>query len=90
MDKLPMSARVGERISALHASRKAFTEVESSERIRRTIRKRFKTTDDIYVTGDNVYYKRADCPEWKRPGVVIGQDGVVVFVRHGGTNVREH
>lgn len=25
------------------------------------------------------------CSEWKEPGVVIGQDSAVVFVRHGGT-----
>jgi hypothetical protein len=37
-----------------------------------------------------VYYKRPDSKEWKGPGVVIGQDGVVVFVRHGGLCVRVH
>lgn len=40
--------------------------------------------------GDKVYYKRMDCPEWKGPGIVIGQDGEVVFVRHGGTCIRVH
>lgn len=40
--------------------------------------------------GDKVYYKRVDSPEWRGPGVVIGQDGAVVFVRHGGTCVRVH
>lgn len=27
---------------------------------------------------------------WKGPGVVTGQDGAVVFVRHGGILVRVH
>ena len=31
-----------------------------------------------------------DCVEWEGPGVVIGQDGVMIFVRHGGTYVRIH
>ena len=31
-----------------------------------------------------------DCVEWKGPGVVKGQGGVVIFVRHGGTYVRIH
>lgn len=31
-----------------------------------------------------------DSTEWKSPGVVIGQDGVVIFVRHGGTYVHVH
>uniref|UniRef100_A0A669DDN2 Integrase catalytic domain-containing protein n=1 Tax=Oreochromis niloticus TaxID=8128 RepID=A0A669DDN2_ORENI len=96
MDKPPVlegttvSARVAEHISALHASRKAFTEAECSERIRRALRKQLRPTDDKYEAGDKVYYKRVDCTEWKGPGVVIGQDGTVVFVRHGGTLVRVH
>ena len=85
-----MSARVGQHISALHASRKAFTEAECSERIRRALRKQLRPTDEKYETGDKVYYKRADSAEWKGPGVVIGQDGAVVFVRHGGILVRVH
>lgn len=85
-----MSARMVEHISALHASRKTFTEAESSERIRRAICKQLRPTDDMYVTGDKVYYKGVQCPEWKGPGVVIGQDVAVVFVRHGGTLVRVH
>ncbi len=69
---------------------KAFTEAESSERIRRALRKQLRPTDDMYVTCGKVYYKRVDCPEWKGSGVVIGQDGAFVFVRHGGTLVRVH
>lgn len=43
VDKLPalegisMSTRVGQHLAALHASRRAFTEVECSERIRRAL-----------------------------------------------------
>lgn len=81
---------VAKHISALHASRKAFTEAECSERIRRALRKQLRPTDEKYEMGDKVYYKRADNPEWKGPGAVIGQDGAVVFVRHGGTCIRVH
>ena len=38
--------------------------------------------------GDKVYYKRPDNEEWKGPGRIIGQDGKIVFVRHGGVVVR--
>lgn len=31
-----------------------------------------------------------DSTEWKGPGVVIGQGGVVIFARHGGTYARVH
>lgn len=85
-----MSKWVGLHISALHEARTAFTEAECSERIRRALRTQLRPTDEHYETGDKVYYKRMDFNEWKGPGVVIGQDGVVIFVRHGGTYVRVH
>lgn len=85
-----MSGVVGKHISALHATRKAFMESECSERIRRALRKQIRPSGEKYVTGNKVYYKRHDSSEWKGPGIVIGQDGVVVFVRHGGTYVRVH
>lgn len=85
-----MNTWMAQHITTLHAARRAFTEAECSERIKRALRKQLRTNDDRYETGDKVYYKRADCPQWKGPGVVIGQDGVVVFVRHGGTYVRVH
>lgn len=81
---------VAKHISALHAARKAFTEAECSERIRRALKKKLRPIDEQYEPGDKVFYKRVDCPEWKGPGVVIGQDGAVVFVRHGGICVRVH
>lgn len=71
------SEQVAKRISALLASRKAFTEAECSERIRRALRKQLYNTDERYEMGDKVYYKRVDHPEWKGPGVVIGQDAAV-------------
>ncbi|ESO93699.1 hypothetical protein LOTGIDRAFT_153154 [Lottia gigantea] len=81
---------VGDHNSTLIAARKAFIAAESSEKIRRAIRKQIRTTEGPFVTGDKIYYKRPDATEWKGPGTVIGQDGAVVFVRHGGIMVRVH
>ena len=81
---------MAQHIATLHATRTAFTEAECSERIRRALRKQLQPTKDKYETGDRVYYKRVDTTEWKGPGTVIGQDGVVIFVRHGGTYIRVH
>lgn len=82
---------VGKHIAALHAARTAFTQSECSERIRRALRKQTRSNgDQKYYTGEKVYYKRPNCKEWKGPGTVIGQDGPVVFVRHGGSYVRVH
>lgn len=85
-----VSTWIAQQISALYAKRRAFTEAECSERIRRALRKQLRPTDDRYETGDKVYYKPVDSKGWEGPGVVIGQDGVVIFVRHVGTYVRVH
>ncbi|KAJ8029371.1 hypothetical protein HOLleu_28749 [Holothuria leucospilota] len=84
-----ISEYVAEHVRALHATRKAFIETESSEQIHRALCKQTRTLDS-FSTGDTVYYKRSDSTEWKGPGVVIGQDGVVVFVQHGGSFVGVH
>ena len=81
---------VGAHIRAMYTARKAFTEAECSERIRRALRKNIRSSKDTFVTGDKVYYKKHDCPKWKGPGTVIGQDSTLVFIRHGGTYVRVH
>ena len=82
---------IGEHIAALFSARRAYTEVECSDRIRRALRKQVRTSrEEMYSLGDKVYYKRPDNKEWKGPGKVIGQDGVVVFVRHGGQVVKVH
>lgn len=86
-----MSALVGKHIEALHSTRTAFTKSECSDRIRRALKKKQIRQGGIqYHNGDRVYYKRPDSEKWKGPGVAIGQDGPVIFVRHGGTCVRVH
>ena len=57
---------------------------EPSEKIRRALHKQTRQTGAVYTTGDEVYYKRSDNNKWKGPAKVIGQDGPVVFIRHGG------
>ena len=42
------------------------------------------------IQGEEVYYKRSDSPRWKGPAKVIGQDGPVVFIRHGGKHIKAH
>ncbi len=81
---------VGKHLNVMHATRQAFVEAESSERLRRALRKQIRPSGGNFETGDKVYFKRSDNPEWKGPGCVIGQDGTVVFVRQGGMVVRVH
>ena len=37
-----------------------------------------------------MYYKRDDNNKWRGPGRVLGQDGPVVYVRHGSCYVKAH
>ena len=80
-DKLPAlegqteSPTVAEHLSSLHLARKSFIMAESSEKIRRALRKQTRQTGAVYTTGDEVYYKRSDNNKWKGPAKVIGQDG---------------
>lgn len=46
-----MATWIAQHISALHATRREFTEVECSERIRRALRKQLQPTDDRCETG---------------------------------------
>ncbi|KAG1681910.1 Retrovirus-related Pol polyprotein from transposon RE2 [Nymphon striatum] len=77
-------------LNALHSGRRAFIQAESSERIRRALRHKIRASGVCYQHGDRVYYKRDDDNRWKGPGTVLGQDGKVVFVRHGSIYVRVH
>ena len=78
-------------LNALHKAREAFIMSESSERIRRALRHNVRTySDNVFVTGDSVYDKRANDGKWKGPGKVQGQDGQQVLVKHRSTYVRCH
>ena len=75
-------------LNALHESRRAYIQTESSERIRRALSTKVRAAEEIYETGDRVYYKREGKERWLGPATVVFQDGKVVFVRHGGIFVR--
>lgn len=75
-------------LSALHSARQAYSEAESSEKIRRALRHKVRANSEHFDTGCKVYYKRDDSNKWRGPGVVIGQDRKIVFVRHGNVYVR--
>ena len=78
-------------LNAQQAARKAFIELENSDKIRKAIAHNTRNFNDVkYIAGDSVFYKRKDSKEWKGPGKVIGQDGQQVLVKHGSTYVRVH
>ena len=94
-DKLPalenvtVSHVVADHLNAMHSARKAFIEAESSEKIKRALRRKVRpATSLIFETGDKVLYKRNNSEPWKGPGKVIGKEKHQVFVKHGGVYVR--
>ena len=80
---------IANHLNALHSARKAFIENEASEKLRRALQRKTRTsTSIIFETGDHVYYKRQDQDRWHGPGVVIGVENKQVFVKHGGEYYR--
>ena len=90
-DKLPAmepctaSELVKRNLELRIAARKAYIAADSSERIRRSLRMKLRTSNNTIVNnGDYVYYRRLDTAGWKGPGIVIGNDRKLVIVKHGG------
>ena len=54
-------------INSLHAVRKAFSESESDERLRRALRSKVRASEQIFENNDNVFYKREGKDRWLSP-----------------------
>ena len=82
---------VAANLNALHSARKRYVELESSEKIQRALRKNIRNySDQVYQSGDVVFYKRSKTKTWKGPGTVIGFDGQQIVIKHGSFVVRVH
>ena len=83
-----MSEVLAEHLNIIHAARREFIKSESEERIRRALRSKIRVSEQVFVPGDKVFYKRDDQKKWLGPGTVLGQDGKIIFIRHGGFLIR--
>ena len=72
-----------EHLKALHSARESFMKAESSAKLRNALRKQTWHTREHFDLGQAVYYKRNNDTKWKGPRKIVGQDGSVVFIRHG-------
>lgn len=52
-----VSHNVAKHLNALHSSRRAFIAAEASERIRRALRHKIRTSGEPFCAGESVYYK---------------------------------
>ena len=85
------SQMVAEHIQAMYSARKEQLAKDADEKIRRALSHKTRDARSKNVSnGDKVFYKREDNQRWKGPATVIGVDGKVIFLRHGGFQVRCH
>ena len=79
-----------EHLNALYSSHHAFMNIGLSNKLRHTLRKQTRKTKEFLDIRQEVYYKCNSDKKWKGPGKVIGQDGPLVFIRHGDCYVKDH
>ena len=93
-DKLPAldpktSTEVfNQHLNALHAARKEFIASEADERLRRALRHKVRASEEVYNSGDRVFYMRNQSDKWLGPAKVLFQSGKTVFCEHGGAIVK--
>ena len=75
-------------ISALQTAREEFLKTEASGRLKRAFRSNIRASEQVFQSGDCVYYKREGNIKWLGPAKVIDQDGKIVYVIHGSHLVR--
>jgi hypothetical protein len=91
LDGTTSSDVVRNNLEALHSARENYVKAESSERIRRALRHKTRTySDQVFVNGELVFYKRLRMKGWRGPAKVIGQEGKIVLLRHGTAYYRCH
>ena len=88
LEEATLSRTLFDHLQILHASRKAFIESEYSERIRRALRNRIRSSEVVYERGDRVFYKRDNNLMWLGPAKVVFQERKMVLLDHGGYYVK--
>ena len=90
LDKKTVGKVLSEHLQCMQLSRKAFFEANQNAKVKRSLSDRICQVEEKYYMGDLVYYKKENQKKWSGPATVIGQDGKLVFVRHGGFILRVH
>ena len=91
MENFSSEKHLLEMLQSMSAARKAFIQAENSERIKRALRHNIRpSSNNKFLTGDSVFYKRNDERQWRGPGKVIGTDSQQVLIKHGSIYVRVH
>ena len=72
-----------DRMNAIFAARKIFSEIENSTRLNRALKAKTTPRMEYSETGDEVYYQRRNDTIWQGPAKVIGFDGKTIIIKHG-------
>lgn len=80
-----------ENLNAMQAAREAYVQQESSEKLKRALlRKTRSYSNEVFQTGDSVYYRRDNNVYWHGPAKIIGQDGKMFLLKSNGLYIRVH
>ena len=78
-------------LKRIHNARLAFRMADNDDRIKRALKSKINTSDEIPVeTGDSVYFKEVDKLEWLGPAKVVGSEGKVIYLKYGNKLRRIH
>ena len=80
---------VADNLKVVRATREAFIQNESSEKIKHAHQIR-TSEDDAYTTGDLMFCKRENSEQWHGQGTIISHNGKQILVKHGSSYVRVH
>lgn len=83
LEECTSSEAFAHHLNAMHAARQAFIQTESCQKIKKALKCKVRTNEQVFYPGDRVHYKREHSEKWLGPAKVIFQDGKIVFVRHG-------
>ena len=79
-----------EYLKALNSAQRFFMKAELWAKLRNELRKQIRHTGEDFDLGQAVYYKRNNDIKSKSTGKIVGQNGSVVFIRHGGFHFKVH
>ena len=71
------------RIKAIFEARLAVAHVENQNRLQKALTITHAGKMVFVKEGEWVYYRMGEDPDWQGPGRVMGQDGKLIFIRHG-------
>src|SRR6201990_1293693 len=80
------SEQLKKTIEGIQKAREAHVKQEAEDRVKRAMKGQIREHKlELDEPGEEVYYKREVDNNWRGPAKVIGRDGKVVIVKHGGT-----